>query len=419
MTGHHPRLDRRFPRPRELAPFLTLRSRAASASERRLRTAHTIDDLRAIALRRTPAGPFHYVDGGAENEISLSRTREAFADVQFNPSVLRDVHECDPSTVVLGMPSALPFGFAPTGGTRMMHAAGERAVARAAARAGIPYMLSTAGTTSLSDLADHVPGGRLWFQLYLLTDRDRSLEMIADARRLGYDTLILTADTPVTGLRLRDLRTGMSYPPQLTVRTFLDAAPRVEWWFNLLTTAPYRFNFERDDAGAPSGTGSGVTSGSTTFEDLAWLREAWTGNLVLKGVQTLADAQRAADHGVDGIILSNHGGRQLDRTRPPLHLLPEVVRDVGSSVEVMIDSGFRSGSDVVAAIALGAKCVFLGRAYLYGLMAGGEAGVDRAVEILRSETLRTMALLGTARIEDLHPEHVTLLSRLHDVERSA
>ncbi|MDQ4214964.1 alpha-hydroxy acid oxidase [Microbacterium capsulatum] len=406
------RLERRFPRPGDLKPFLALKDRRGLGRvQRRLASAHTIEDLRRIAQARTPSGPFHYVDGGAEEELGMARAREAFRDLDFHPRILCDVHAVDTSTTVLGGPSALPFGFAPTGGTRMMHAAGERAVVRAAGRAGIPYALSTVGTTSIAALAEAAPSARRWFQMYLLKDRDLSLRMIAEAKTHGYDALIVTVDVPVSGNRLRDLKYGMSYPPQLTLKTFLDASYRVEWWSNLLTTEPYTFTYEEPGVPRSALQVSGFNDNTTTFEDLAWVREAWGGPLVIKGVQTLADARRAVDAGVDGIVLSNHGGRQLDRTPPPLHLLPAAVREVGADTEVMIDSGVRTGSDVVAAIALGARFVLVGRAYLYGLMAGGEAGVDRAAHILRTEVERTMQLLGVTSIAELTPEHVRLFTR--------
>ncbi|SDH57272.1 alpha-hydroxy acid oxidase [Agrococcus jejuensis] len=412
----HPRLARRVPRPADLAPFLRMRSASGSLAERRVATAHTIADLRRLARVRTPAGPFHYVDGGAEEEVSMRRARQAFADIVFHPGILRDVHDVDTTTSVLGGTSALPFGFGPTGGTRMMHAAGEQAVARVAARTGIPYALSTVGTTTIADFAAASGSGRRWFQMYLLADRDRSLHMLAEAERRGFDALIVTVDVPTGGNRLRDLRYGMSYPPQLTPRTFLDASWRVGWWFDLLTTEPYRFTYEEQaDAGSGITTLTGFYDDRVTFDDLAWMREAWSGPIVIKGIQTFDDASRAADAGADGIVLSNHGGRQLDRTAPPLHLLPTVAARHGASMEVMLDTGVRTGADVVAAIAAGASFVLVGRAYLYGLMAGGEAGVERAAHILRTEVERTMRLLGVRSIAELGPEHVTLLTRTQPV----
>lgn len=414
MSDYAP-LRRRFPRPADIVPFLRLKShRGMPRADRRVADAHSIDDLRSLAKRRTPTGPFHYVDGGADQEVSLRRIREAFDAVEFAPRVLRDVHDIDTSTTILGARSELPFGFGPTGGTRMMHAAGEIAVARVAARAGIPYALSTVGTTSIAGLASAAGGARRWFQMYPLGDRDRSLRMLDEARRHGYDTLVVTVDGPVVGNKLRDLRTGMSYPPQLTLRTFLDASYRVEWWMNLLTTEPYRFTYEEDDAPRSQlATVSGFLDNSVTFDDLAWIRETWDGPIMLKGIQTIDDALRAADAGVESIVLSNHGGRQLDRSRTPLNILQPVATRVGHQVEVVLDSGIRTGADIVAAIALGARFTLVGRAYLYGLMAGGEAGVARSIAILRSEIERTMALLGATRIDELTPDMVGLLpSRL-------
>ncbi|MDL9978373.1 alpha-hydroxy acid oxidase [Microbacterium candidum] len=406
------KLERRIPRPADLKPFLALKSqRGLDRAERRVASAYTIDDLRRIAKRRTPSGPFHYVDGGAEEEVSMQRAREAFRDLEFRPRILRDVHAVDTTTTVLDEASALPFGFGPTGGTRMMHSAGERAVLRAAARAGIPYALSSVGTTSIADFAAEAPAARRWFQTYLLKDRETSLRMIAQAKERGYEALVVTVDVPVSGNRLRDLKYGMSYPPQLTVKTFLDASYRVEWWSNLLTTEPYTFTYEEPGVSRSELQVSGFNDNTTTFDDLAWIRDAWDGPLVIKGIQTLEDARRAADAGAAGIVLSNHGGRQLDRTAPPLLLLPAAVREVGADTEIILDSGVRTGADVVAAIALGARFVLVGRAYLYGLMAGGEAGVDRAVQILRSEVERTMQLLGVASVAELTPDQVRLLSR--------
>lgn len=366
------RLERRLPRLRDLKPFLTLKAREVDRVARRLNAAHTISDLRAIAKRRTPAGPFHYVDGGCDAEISMHRTREAFDDLQANPGSLRDVSNVDLSIDLLGQRSALPFGLAPTGGTRMMHAAGERAVGRAAARADIPYALSTVGTTTLSDLAAAVPNSRRWFQLYLLEDRDLCARVLDEARNQGYETLMFTVDVAAPGNRLRDLRTGMTYPPKLTLQSFFDASYRVEWWFNLLTTEPYRFTFQ-DETFSRGAIVSGYPDPSATFDALRWLKEIWKGPIVVKGIQALDDVRRAADFGADGIVLSNHGGRQLDRTRPPLHLLPDAVAAVGTRTDIMIDSSIRTGHDIVACVALGAKFTWVGRAYLYGLMAGGEA----------------------------------------------
>ncbi|WP_420820322.1 alpha-hydroxy acid oxidase [Specibacter cremeus] len=367
---------------------------------------HTIEDLRRLAKRRTPSGPFDYTDGGADDEVGLSRAREAFRQIEFQPGILRNVSATDTATEVLGKTSALPFGLAPTGFTRMMHSAGERAVARAAADAGVPYTLSTMGTTAIEGLREAAPDGRHWFQLYLLRDRDRSLELIERAAKAGCDTLFLTVDVPALGNRVRDLRNGMTFPPQLTLKTFLDASYRSEWWFNFLTTEPLRFAY--GNGRIESSSASELYDNTVTFDDLAWMREAWAGKLVIKGIQTVTDARKAADHGVDGIVVSNHGGRQLDRAPVPLRLLPDVVAAVGSRTSVMLDTGIMNGADIVAGIALGADFTFIGRAYLYGLMAGGEAGVRKCLEILTAEIRRTMALLGVSSITELNPDHVRM-----------
>ena len=410
MTGT---LPRRLPRPRELAPLLRFRRPVLNPTRRRLQRALTIEDLRRIARRRTPLGPFDYTEGGAGHELSLARARQAFLDVEFHPTILRDVSSVDTARSVLGRPSALPFAIAPIGFTRMMHAAGERAGARAAAAAGIPFALSTMGTTSIEDVAAATgPRGRNWFQLYLWRDRERSMELVRRAARANYDTLLVTVDVPVAGDRLRDQRNGLTVPPSLTLRTVLDAAVRPGWWFDFLTTEPLTFASLTRWSGTVAELLDAMFDPSVTFDDLAWIREQWPGKVVVKGVQSVADARRLADLGVDGIVLSNHGGRQLDRAPVPLHLLPAVADEVGQRVEVLLDTGIMSGADVVAAISLGARCTLVGRAYLYGLMAGGEAGAARAIEILREQVVRTMKLLGVSCLDELGRSHVTALRRL-------
>ena len=404
-------LKRQIPKIKDFAPLLNFKMPEANATARRLSNAHTIADLRRIATRRTPAGPFDYTDGAADHEISIERSRQAFLDVEFQPGILRDVTNVDMTTAVLGKESALPFGMAPTGFTRMMHSAGERAVASAAARAGIPYSLSTVGTTSIEEVAETAPNGRRWFQLYLWKNRDLSLELIENAAKSGYDTLIITVDVPTTGNRVRDLRNGMSIPPQLTLKTLLDASYRPEWWINFLTTEPYSFAFDRTGSGSLGDLVSTLYDSSVTFEDLRWMREVWKGHLIVKGIQTVDDAERAFEYGADGIVVSNHGGRQLDRAPVPFHLLPRIADRVGSRGTIMLDTGITSGADIVAALALGADFTLIGRAYLYGLMAGGEAGVTRCIDILSSEIERTMALLGVTSVSELNRDHVRALTR--------
>ena len=404
--------DRRLPRRHDLAPLLKFKRPVLSPRERRLAAALTIEDLRRAARRRTPRAAFDYTDGAADGEVSLSRARQAFADVEFHPSVLRDVSNVDTSRIVLGERTALPFGIAPTGFTRLMQTEGEIAGVTAAEAAGIPYTLSTMGTTSIEDVAAAAPGARKWFQLYMWNDRDRSMGLVERAAKAGFDTLVVTVDVPVAGARLRDTRNGFTIPPTLTPRTVLNAIPRPAWWFNLLTTEPLAFASLDSWSGTVGDLLDTMFDPTVTYDDLAWIREQWPGKVSVKGVQTVADARRLADAGVDAIVLSNHGGRQLDRAPVPFHLLPAVVREVGDDVEVHLDTGIMSGQDIVAAVAHGAHFTLVGRAYLYGLMAGGRAGVDRAIEILRGQVERTMRLLGVATLDELEPGHVTAMRRL-------
>jgi L-lactate dehydrogenase (cytochrome)/glycolate oxidase len=380
-----------------------------SPRRRRLEKALTVGDLRRVAKRRTPKAAFDYTDGAADAEVTLARARQAFADVEFVPSILHDVSKVDTTREVLGRTSSLPFGIAPTGFTRMMQAEGERAGASAAGAAGIPFTLSTMGTTTIEDVAAANPSGRNWFQLYLWNDRDRSMDLVDRAARAGYDTLLVTVDVPVAGARLRDTRNGMTIPPTLTPRTVLDALPRPAWWWNFLTTEPLAFASLSSWSGSVAELIDTMFDPTVTYDDLAWIRRHWTGKLVVKGVQSVADARRTTDAGADAVLLSNHGGRQLDRAPVPFRLLPDVVREVGSDTEVWLDTGIMSGQDVVASVAHGARFTLIGRAYLYGLMAGGREGVDRTIAILQGQIERTMRLLGVTSLDELEPGHVRLL----------
>ena len=400
---------------RDLAPLIQFKRPQFDATKRRLEAAYTIEDLRRIAKRRTPKAAFDYADGAAEDELSLQRARQAFRDIEFHPTILRDVTNVAAGWNVLGQPVVLPFGIAPTGFTRLMHTEGEIAGAAAAAKAGIPFSLSTLGTCAIEDLVTAVPQGRKWFQLYMWRDRERSMALVRRAADAGFDTLLATVDVPVSGARLRDNRNGMTIPPTLTLRTVLDAVPHPKWWFDLLTTEPLAFASLDRWPGTVAEYLSIMFDPSLTFDDLEWIKAQWPGKLVVKGVQTIDDARAVVDRGVDGIVLSNHGGRQLDRAPVPFHLLPSVVREVGKHTEILLDTGIMSGADIVAAIALGARCTLVGRAYLYGLMAGGEAGVTRAIDILAQGVIRTMRLLGVTCLEELSPKHVTQLQRLGPV----
>lgn len=405
-------MKRRIPKVADLAPLMQFKKPELNARTRRLAAALTVEDLRAIAKRRAPKAAFDYTDGSAEAELSLSRARQAFQDIEFHPAILRDVSKVDTSCTILGGRSELPFGIAPTGFTRMMQTEGEYAGARAAARAGIPFSLSTMGTASIEDVKAANPHGRNWFQLYMWKDRDRSMALVERAAAAGYDTLLVTVDVPVAGARLRDKRNGMSIPPALTAKTVLNALPRPQWWIDFLTTEPLAFASLDRWSGTVAELLDTMFDPTVTFEDLAWIKSQWPGKLVVKGIQTVADARAVTDLGVDGIVLSNHGGRQLDRAPIPFHLLPQVAPAVGDRTEIILDTGIMSGADIVASIALGARFTLVGRAYLYGLMAGGEAGVDRMIAILSDQISRTMRLLGVASLDELEPGHVTQLQRL-------
>lgn len=356
-----------------------------------------------MARRRVPRAVFDYTDGAAgHDEASLRRARQAFARVEFQPRVLRDVSTVDTSTTILGRPAALPLVFGPTGFTRLMHHAGEPAVARVAQRMGVPYALSTLGTTSIEDLAAAVPGLDRWFQLYLMTDRAYTSELITRAADAGYDTIVLTVDTPVAGRRHRDVRNGLTIPPRLTARTVLDMAAHPRWWANLLTTEPLTFASLTSTDGTVADLIARVFDPAISLTDLDWLRAHWSGTLVVKGIQGVEDARLVVDHGADGIILSTHGGRQLERAPVPFEMLPRVREAV--DVDVLIDGGVLCGADIVAAVSQGATAVAIGRAYLYGLMAGGEAGVERVGALLREEITTTMQLLGRPSVASLGPD---------------
>jgi L-lactate dehydrogenase (cytochrome) len=411
-------VQRQFPKPLDLLEHLRFKKPELDGRTRRLEAALTIEDLRAIAKRRTPKAAFDYTDGSAEGEVSIARARQAFEDVEFHPQVLRDVAHVDTTATVLGATSSMPFAIAPTGFARLMQTEGETAGAGAAGAAGIPFTLSTLGTTSIEEVRRVNPDGRNWFQLYVMRDRDISYGLVERAAAAGYETLFFTVDTPVAGARLRDKRNGFSIPPQLTVGTILDALPRPWWWYDFLTTPKLEFASLSSTGGTVGELVDLAMDPTISFADLEVIRGLWPGKLVVKGVQSLADARRFADFGVDGIVLSNHGGRQLDRAPVPFHLLPEVVREVGQDTDILIDTGIMDGADIVAAVALGAKSTLIGRAYLYGLMAGGRPGVDRAIRILSDQIVRTMKLLGAHSLEELGPEHVTQLERLQPRPRT-
>ncbi len=397
-----------MPRWSELRELVRLEPIKLDPAERRVQRCASVADLREAARRAAPRAVFDYVDGAAESEASYRRARAAYEGLEFQPQALRDVGDLRPSTRILGTDTPWPFAFAPTGFTRLMHHAGEGAVARVAARHGIPYAVSTLGTTTPEQVAQQAPGARLWFQLYVWRDRAAAEELMQRAAAAGYEALVLTVDVPVAGARWRDVRNGLSVPPALTPRTVLDMGRHPRWWANALTTEPIDFAALRGWDGTIGEKLNALFDPTMTWADLQWVRQHWPKALIVKGIQTVVDAQTAVGEGADAIVVSNHGGRQLDRAPVPLRLLPQVRDALGPDVEIIIDSGILSGADIVAALALGADSTLVGRAYLYGLMAGGEAGVERVVTLVQSEIRRTMALLGAASVDELGPHHVRL-----------
>ena len=377
----------------------------------KLKRAQSIQDLATIAKKRTPKVVFDYVEGGAVDEIAYSRTRDAFSRIEFNSRVLRDVSKVDTSEKILGRFVDIPICFAPTGYTRLMHHVGEPAVANVAANKNLIYALSTMGTTSPAELAEAVPNSRRWFQLYIMKNRSDSLAVIKQARDSGFETLVLTVDTPVAGLRYRDNRNGLTVPPKIRINTVFAIARKPVWWLNLFTTGKLEFAAFRGWDKPLSELAGLIFDPATTLKDITWLRSVWKGPIVVKGIQSVEDAKAVAKLGVQGIILSNHGGRQFDRGPIPLEILPEVVKAVGRKVEVYIDGGVMSGLDALGAIALGAKAVFIGRAYLYGAMANGEAGVEQVVEIMRREFENGMALTGATNISEVRKNGARIRSK--------
>ncbi|MGJ5590042.1 alpha-hydroxy acid oxidase [Micrococcus lylae] len=399
-------LVRRLPDVKELASLMRFGAPRADRRAARLSKAADVADLRRIAKRRTPTPAFDYVDGAAKRELTHTRAREVFDSVELLPRILHGIAEPDLSVDIAGAHSALPFGIAPTGFTRFMHAEGENAGAAAAAAAGIPFTLSTMGTRSIEETAASSGDGDRWFQLYLWRDRDRARDLIERAAASGYGALVVTVDTPVAGQRLRDVRNGMTIPPQLTPKTVVDAAWRPEWWFNFLTTDPLTFASLSDSAGDLPSIINGMFDPTLSLKDLEWIRLAWKGQLFVKGILTAEDTRRALDTGADGLVVSNHGGRQLDRAPVSLQALPGVRAEAGPDVPIILDSGITTGEDIVAALALGADFTLIGRAYLYGLMAGGQEGVARVIELLAQEVTVAMTLMGAATTKDLTPDSV-------------
>jgi L-lactate dehydrogenase (cytochrome) len=399
---------------RDMRKLVQLRPVTLNPAERRLGSCYDVSDLRRVAKRRIPRPVFDYVDGAADEEISVAANAAAFRAWRFLPRVLAGVASVDTSAPVLGAPLPVPMLLGPAGYTRMLHPDGEIGAARSAVRRGLPYTLSTMAATGIEELRAGVggaPPGSLWFQLYLTRDRVHAYDMVRRAADNGYGTIVLTVDTVVKGNRVRDLRNGLTIPPALTLGTMVQVGAKPGYWWRLLTGPALDYaNF----AGRPRTT---VMQTADFFDpDLNWsdleeLRSRWAGKLLLKGLIGPADARRAVELGVDGIQLSNHGGRQLDRDAAPVDMIAPVREAVGPSVTLLVDSGIRHGADVVVALALGADAGALGRAYLYGLMAGGSAGVDRTLDLLTEQFRSTMQLLGVTSVAELRKRGRELITR--------
>lgn len=383
------------------------------STKRKLAVAANVEDLRRLAKRRLPGGVFDYIDGGAEDELSLDRNSSAYHRLEYKPRILRDVSKINTETTLLGRAIPLPLVFAPTGFTRIADPQGELAVARAAARAGIPYGLSTMGTRSIEEVAA-VSSGPKWFQVYTWRDRGMVKDLLERAAAANYEAIQLTVDTAVLGRRERDVRRGYTLPPKIGLGTILDGMRHPGWTIDFLRNDPITFASVASNNTAGDGSSAITLSEyinsqfdpALSWQEIEWLRSVWDGPIVLKGIQTVADAELAVQHGVDGIALSNHGGRQLDGAPSIIELVEPVAQQVGGQIDIIADGGVRRGSDIFKAVALGATAVMAGRAYLYALGAAGEPGVDHVIDLLVEGLERTMALTGCQEIADIGRDHI-------------
>jgi L-lactate dehydrogenase (cytochrome) len=398
---------------RDMRKLVRLRTVPLDATSRRLGSCYDLADLRRVAKRRTPRPVFDYVDGAADEEIAAAANEAAFRSWRFLPRVLAGVASTDTSAPLLGGSLPVPFLLGPAGYTRMLHPDGEIGAARSALRHGVPYTLSTMATTGIDELRAGVGGlpGSLWFQLYVTKDRAQARDLVARAADSGYSTLVVTVDTVVSGNRVRDLRNGLTVPPGLTLQTVASVGLKPWYWYQLLAGPALEYaNFARLQ-GMTVMKSADFFDADLNWSDISELRSRWPGKLLLKGPVGPADARRAMELGLDGVQLSNHGGRQLDRAVAPVDMIAPVREAVGPSFTVLVDSGIRHGADVVIALALGADAGVLGRAYLYGLMAGGEAGVDRSLDLLSGQFRSTMQLLGVTSVEELRKHGRDLITR--------
>ncbi|MYI56998.1 MAG: alpha-hydroxy-acid oxidizing protein [Acidimicrobiia bacterium] len=385
--------------PLELARLVRLRPRPSPPQ--------SYDDFRRLARRRLPRVVYDFVEGGADGEVTLRANHAAFDRVHFTASSLVDVTRRDAGATVLGRRLEVPFILGPAGLARLVHRDGELAAARAAASTATVFVISTASSYSIEEIAA-VSDGPLWFQLYLWRSPEMVAQLVDRAGAAGCEALVLTVDVPVIGKRERDLRNGMSVPPRIGPAQALEALRRPRWLWHLASGPPVHFGSLLDLV--PPNTGLArmgtfldreLADLSKTWDDVAWLRERWDGPLLIKGVMSAADARRCVEQGADAVVVSNHGGRQLDGLPAALDVLGEIVTEVGNEVEVILDGGIRRGADLVKARALGATATMGGRAWFWPLAAGGEQGVARMLQILRADVERTLALLGRNTYEEL------------------
>lgn len=379
---------------------------------RNVANCHSINDLRLLARKRLPRSVFDFIDGGAEDEVSLRSNQTGFGSYELVPRVLTDVSNVDMSTTVMGQRIDMPVILSPTGMSRIFHHRGEAAVAPAAARAGTIYTLSSMSSVSIEDVGA-LSDGPKWFQIYVWRDRNLVKDFIERARKAGYHALCLTVDVQVSGRRERDMRHGLSLPPKLTPRLAFDIGRHPGWWINKILSSPV---VPANVSGTAAGDGEDLSTvikfvdrqfdRSVTWDDAAWMIKEWGGPFAIKGILNSSDAVRAVEIGASGIIVSNHGGRQLDHTPAPIDVLPEIVDAVAGRADVILDGGVRRGTDVLKAVALGAKACMVGRPYLYGLAAGGASGVDRTLNLMGDEVSRDMILLGTPTLDDIGPHHL-------------
>ena len=385
---------------------------------RKLSKAADVADLRAMAKKRMPGGCFDYIDGAAQDEVTAENNISAYKNYYFRPRVLRDVAAIDTSTTLLGGRVPFPLMIAPTGFDRIAHSQGELAVARAAHRMRIPYSLSTMGTRSIEEVAG-VNEGRKWFQVYVWRDKPVLKEMLERAAAADYEGIMITVDTAVLGRRERDVRRGFSLPPKIGFDTIIDGIRHPRWTADFLRAEPIQFANVKGSSAVGDGSTPVTLSDyinsqfdpSLSWSDIAWFRDNWSGMIMIKGVQTVEDAEIAADMGLDGVILSNHGGRQLDYAPSPIDLVAPVADAVGDKTSIICDGGVRRGSDIVKAVAMGADACMIGRAYFYALGAAGERGVDWVLEFLRAGVEHTMALSGVGSIDNLDRDLIQVRSR--------